>query len=542
MRREQVSSETIGSIFQYFFQTDLMWPTTISWPPDAFCFSASVLQKSAAYTSLVGDSRPNLRFKHPKKDRSEALEMIGEKWRAAAGAGRLPPKHVSQWLKKIRENREVSIGSLSSHKTLLSALVNLMAAADEACFGLGISLTNTDNDAFTKLAELQLFPRDAGSTLCKRIHASRARVLPKSHTPQTGLTIRSFSNFLGLVPSTEVCPEWYSFCADTNEHALNLLLVPWPRKIIPRQFRATEKEKISDEVDRGGYGLFTFDASENPRIDFVKRLLTAAEKTVGRIDGVIFPELAVTPKIAGLLRKALVREDRFLVLGVGEPASKGRCGDNYICFDLMLAGEEYIVNLQQRKHHRWKLEKNQILQYGIGSMLHPGANWWEHIAIGDRRLMLVTLRPWLTLCVLICEDLARPDPLGDLIRAVGPNLVICLLMDGPQLSGRWPGRYATTLADDPGCSVLTFTSAGMADMSKAPAGLQDRSDCVALWKDSRNGASKEISLQRGVDALVLNIAVEYCEEWTADGRGDGCNAGHPYLAGLHPIILGKKGV
>jgi hypothetical protein len=406
----------------------------------------------------------------------------------------------------------------------------------------GISLTSTDNDMFTKIAELQLFPRDAGSTLCKRIHPTRARVLPKSHTPQTGLTIRSFSNFLGLVASTEVCPEWFSFCADTNDHALNLLLVPWPPKVAPSQFRATEKEKISDEVDRGGYGLFTYDVSEIPKIAYIKCLLTAAEKTVGRVDGVIFPELAVTPKFASELSKALVKEDRFLIAGVGRSASKGNCGENYICFDLMLKGEEYVVKLEQAKHHRWKLEKNQIMQYGVGSTLHPEANWWEHISVSNRRLILVTLRPWLTLCVLICEDLARPDPVGDLIRAVGPNLVIGLLMDGPQISSRWPGRHATTLADDPGCSVLTTTSAGMATMSKAAAGLQNRSDCVALWKDSRTGGSREIILPSGADALVLNIAVEYCEEWTADGRGDGRNAGHPYLAGQHPIILERKSV
>jgi len=491
---------------------------------------------------FVGDNKPVLRFKHPKKDRAEALEAIGIEWRAAAGAGRLPPSHVKQWLAYTRTNKSVALGELGKHRRLLAALINILAAADEACFGLGISLTSADNDVFTKIAELQLFPRETGSTLCKRIHASRARVLPKSHTPQTGLTIRSFSHFLGLVPNAEVCPEWYSFCADTNEHALNLLLIPWPDRVIPRQFRATEKEKISDEVDRGGYGLFTFDALEVPGIRFVKRLLASAEKMVGRIDGIVFPELALTPHSAERLSKALVREDRFFISGVGKSGHEKHCGENQICFDLMLKGEEYVVKLEQAKHHRWRLDKSQILQYGIGSRLHPGANWWEHIAIKDRRLILVTLRPWLTLCVLICEDLARPDPLGDLIRAVGPNLVISLLMDGPQLPSRWPGRHATTLADDPGCSVVTLTSEGMATMSKGSAGVQDRSDCVALWKDARTGAAKEIILPAGADAVVLNIAVEYCEEWTADGRGDGCNAGHPYLAGQHPIILEKKEV
>jgi hypothetical protein len=65
--------------------------------------------------------------------------------------------------------------------------------------------------------------------------------------------------------------------------------------------------------------------------------------------------------------------------------------------------------------------------------------------------------------VLICADLARQDPAADLIRAVGPNLLIALLMDGPQLSHRWPARYAAVPAEDPGTSVQTLTSLGMAE-------------------------------------------------------------------------------
>jgi hypothetical protein len=117
--------------------------------------------------------------------------------------------------------------------------------------------------------------------------------------------------------------------------------------------------------------------------------------------------------------------------------------------------------------------------------------------------------------------------------------LICLLMDGPQLSSRWPGRYATTFADDPGCSVLTLTSAGMANLSRPSSGTLAQPGCIALWKDARTGSAKEITLPADSDAVVLSVAVEYCEEWTADGRGDGGNAGHPYLVGQHPIRLAR---
>lgn len=84
--------------------------------------------------------------------------------------------------------------------------------------------------------------------------------------------------------------------------------------------------------------------------------------------------------------------------------------------------------------------------------------------------------------VVICEDLARPDPVGDLLRAVGPNLVIALLMDGPQIKERWSARYATTLAEDPGFSVLSLTSAGMSKLSRPSSGV-NRSKVIGLWKD-----------------------------------------------------------
>jgi hypothetical protein len=513
-----------------------MWTWRIAWPPDAFCFAATALQRSSAYTAFVGSDKPNLKFKHRKADRAEALEELGEQWRRSAAKGNLPPKLTRQWFATIRTNRGTTLDRLGSRKKVLAALMNLMAASDEACFGLGISLTSSDNDEYTKVAEAQLIPTDAGSTLCKNIHPSRARVLPKCHTPQTGLTIRSFSHFVALISTTEVQPRWYSFCDNTSQHALNLLLLPWPSDIAPSQFRATETRRITDEVDRGGYGLFTFDSRGNTNIKALNDIVRRAAKTVGRIDGIVLPECALTPRSVHKISSAVVREDRFLIAGVGRSAQPGTSGENHICFDVMLPGGEFLTELIQRKHHRWKLEKNQIIQYGIGGTLNAQANWWEHINVNDRSLMLVTLKPWLTVAVLICEDLARPDPLGDLVHAVGPNLVICLLMDGPQLSNRWPGRYATTLADDPGCSVLTLTSIGMTALSRPSSGTGAPFGCIALWKDSRNGAAKEIVLPSGAEAVVLSIAVEYCEEWTADGRGDGGNAGHPYLVGQHPIF------
>jgi hypothetical protein len=139
----------------------------------------------------------------------------------------------------------------------------------------------------------------------------------------------------------------------------------------------------------------------------------------------------------------------------------------------------------------------------------------------------------MVMTVLICEDLARPDPVGELVRAVGPNLVIALLMDGPQIKGRWPERYAMALADDPGCSVLSLTSLGMSQLSRPCQGA-NRSRIIALWKD-RTGPSTEIELPQGYGGVVVSLSLQDEEEWTADGRRDYHAAVVPTLSGIHCV-------
>lgn len=188
----------------------------------------------------------------------------------------------------------------------------------------------------------------------------------------------------------------------------------------------------------------------------------------------------------------------------------------------------------QSKHHRWCLDRQQILQYQLAGRIPPRDSVWENISLPPRQLHFVTIGQWLTWSMLICEDLARQDPAADLIRAVGPNLLITLLMDGPQLRGRWPSRYASVLAEDPGTSVLTLTSLGMADRCRpmlASTGRRaDKSRAVALWRDIESG-EHEIVLDEGDNACILTLQCKSKEEIAADGRGDGHQAHFPIYAG-----------
>ena len=306
---------------------------------------------------------------------------------------------------------------------------------------------------------------------------------------------------------------------------INLLLIPWPSEVRVSQFRET-----ADATARlpKGFGFFTFtdDSREDPK-KRVEALHAEAKRKLRRIDGVVLPELSITNEQFRALRKSLP-EECFLIAGVGGREADGGRGTNEVWLSL-----PPLKDVVQRKHHPWKLDESQVIQYGLGGVLSPERQWWEHIDCTGRYLNFISLSENLVMCALVCEDLARPDPVANIVRAVGPNLVIALLMDGPQTKERSAARYATVLADDPGCSVLSLTSLGMAQLSRPETG-PSRSRVVALWKDRFKGAI-EIELPQGSEAIAISLSTRYREEFTADGRGDGGNAAFPILSGVHPI-------
>jgi hypothetical protein len=257
-------------------------------------------------------------------------------------------------------------------------------------------------------------------------------------------------------------------------------------------------------------------------IGYLKGLLSNAKKAVSRIDGVVFPELALTASQSEEISDILMGERIFLICGVRDaPAPGKKAAQNYLRFDIPFSPP---ISHRQDKHHRWRLDRHQIVQYGLGSCLDVAAKWWEHIPIGNRELHFVVLDNCLTVCPLICEDLARQDPIAELVRAVGPNLVIALLMDGPQLPSRWPARYATVLADD----------LGMAELSRPPSAATG-SRAIALWKDAKTGQAITIDLPRDKQGAVLSLSRVFVKEYAADGRDDGGATGYPTLTGVHYV-------
>lgn len=496
---------------------------TLEWPPDVFCLTAAVLRRSSVYTRVSGAGIDH-----------ELIKRAGERWRENITQGsRKAPGEVEELWREVLNGRTFFITewtetNLQDRKgSLLSILGSLFAIADEACCGFGMP---TYTEMIHYQADAVLEPSHFGSTLCKRIHPERARVLPKTHTPRSGFTLRSMSHHLCYIEAGEGRPLWYTIpSGPVDVSRLNILLVPWPFEISGNQFR--------ESATHGGDGnkrsaSFDFDPEETCGILAMKisRLCAAAERQCGKVDVVILPELAVAPCDYRLLRRWLLSRGITLVAGIGGRTQEG-LRENRIGLDIPVS-LSHAVHLRQRKHHPWRLDERQIRQYGLFNNLSPAKTYWEHLQIGDRHLCFVALHPRLLASILICEDLAQYEPVGKLVRAVGPNLVIALLMDGPQTLERWSHRYAGVLADDPGSSVLAITSRGMSCRSQPQRGHSSRSRVVALWKDIKT--TQEFEITDSAHGILLTLDMHQTEEWTADMRD--YPAYNPILLGYSPIV------
>jgi hypothetical protein len=571
-----IAPENPVTIGEYFtFLADSHWEQDVlDWPPDVFCLLAALLQKTGGYIRLVSDWPPATRADDSTPEKNiikwqGKIEKAGrEWWRHASNAlapdmRTTPPDKIGKWWKIVCDNRDLKIDELAAgveknvHREFWRAVFQLCAAADEACIGIGVAHRSEHRN---KLDQSERPPRDflyrirrqldrqifkeQPSTLTRHIRSSFAAVLPKFHTPQSGITLRSISHNLAFLRASEVTPYFYvtgtevepkQKAEEVSRHSLNLLLLPWPMRICPADFLTVPSKK--QVMDRG-FGFFSYKPdidSSGPAANTVDRLrdiLEQAERETGHIDGVVFPELALSEtqldEVFGVI-KGNGRE-RFMIAGVGSAGTKDEFGTNKAVFRGSLGASPDTI--EQHKHHRWQLTRSQIEQYGLGSQLDPTRAWWEHIGIRSRQLSLISITDRIALSVLICEDLARQDPISDIIRAVGPNLVVALLMDGPQLKGRWPAHYATVFAEDPGSSVLTFTSLGMTELSR-PA---DSSVCrvVGLWRD-KFGGFRQIELEPKSEGVVLSLTVEEAKEWTADGREDKNDSSYLRLNGIRQI-------
>jgi hypothetical protein len=486
----------------------------LEWPPDLFAFTDSVLERSEAYRFAVSPPVGTRWPPRPAADWHRSVIAASEEWCATVEQGDASwPALVSEEWEIVRGNAEAPLDDLGDGRPwrLCEALLTLHAIADEACAGMGIAVGVRTSAGHTYRARARELLARTGSLA--RLRTDRLLVLPKVRTPAGGISFRSIARY-GCVRTPVVKAQWH----DAPVHALsdrqhaNILLLPWPLNVEATDFRPLQGS-IARE-DEEPYGLFAFAPSESLDLDMVARVLTAAKAAVDAVDVVVLPESSLeSTDIEGLEAVLADHGVWMLATGVREAVDDMvHLPGNWLHLGVSVGGQWW--HYRQNKHHRWFLDDAQIAQYDLGAVLRPGVRWWEAMVVPRRSVQFTEVSHGATLVSLVCEDLARLDEVADLLRVVGPTLVVALLLDGPQLAFRWTARYAAILADDPGSSVLTLTSYGMARRARAG---HPPSSVVALWKDPAGGL-RELALDEGAQGMLLTMRADRSRRRSADGR------------------------
>ncbi|HYD05734.1 MAG TPA: hypothetical protein VEC60_08410 [Reyranella sp.] len=383
-----------------------------------------------------------------------------------------------------------------------------------------------------------------------------AAVLPKARTSAVGCTLRSLSHHLALLPGVGTARGRWTLnyvgpSIDLTRHRadqLNVLLVPFPYSIEASSFCGSALEETDGATPRFGY----FDLHQKwlsglvrgeEIVAFLSKLLEAARTEARVVNSVVFPELALDYTTFAQVRDFIrdrAPDVELLIAGISTRFS-GRRG-NFVAVASFEAKDESQTRRRRyretvrEKHHRWKLDGGQLRNYGLLGVLSPQVAWWENISLQSRRVDFTVFRKNSVLAAMICEDLARVDPCQQLIRAVGPNLVVALLMDAPQLPGRWPARYATILAEDPGCAVLTLTSRGLMTRQRHLRTFKLASDerAVGMWRDDQSSAPITLACDYDAQGILLSIVEQSSEDISLDGRSDR-SAGAWRYAGHVPV-------
>jgi hypothetical protein len=485
------------------------------WPPDVFAFTNIILDRTEAYRFAV--SPPNGRRWPPAVTPAwpKAVSAAARSWSARTdGSSGHPPRLVRDEWRIVREALDTPLEQIASGQgwRMCQALLTLHAVSDEACASVAASAPGPNGSPSVFETHMQDLLRRTGTVA--RIEPALMRVLPKYRTAPGGITARSISRYLTLA-GPKVTYGVHSSTARTRDErgSLNVLLLPWPLRIRPADFHPLPESIQPRRVEP--FGFFRFQPSEPFDISLVDRLLASAKAHTDRVDLVVLPESSVPHTDLAALEATLARHDVPLVIaGVrGEAGPEDLFGSNWVHFGASLDGR--WSHHRQDKHHRWSLDRHQIEQYHLTGVLDPQVRWWEALELRRRSLQVIERGDGDVIASLVCEDLAHIDDVVDLMRAVGPTLVVALLLDGPQLASRWTARYASVLSDDPGSAVLTLTSYGM--VANAERAGEPPPSVVALWKDNARG-TREIRLDREAQGILLALDRQPAIRRAADGR------------------------
>ncbi|MCU6501825.1 hypothetical protein LPN04_28945 [Rugamonas sp. A1-17] len=539
-----------------------------TWPPDLFAVAGRLIEESGCYTLASPDRGANASNKgllDEKAVQSQLIYLVDltaivAEW----GADPLKPPDsvIDLWNELVTIHGAKVLADIEADPAAASCALRLFAIADEACRGMGWG-DDEENPLSTIFANMVLMRIGGWAeialhlplSLCSKVSPDVAVVLPKSITASVGCTIRSLSHYLALLPPSHVVRTSWTLpggrhleegqSEPSDPYDIRLLLVPFPFHVPSQSFVLNSpRAGLGDHHYWPAYfGLdqrwLTADGApltgERLATEFVLPLIDRAERQNGKKPhGVVLPECALNRELAQDLVRALADSGiEFVIAGVVHEESNKTF--NQACTFVINPDQEDVAPFVQNKHHRWRLNRTQADSYALDfDPSHDNDKWWEDIDVSRRTLPFFGLRKEMSFVTLICEDLARSDPAMSAVRAVGPNLVVALLMDGPQLAVRWPGQYATVLADDPGSAVLTLTCAGMVDRSNWHQSRPVRS--IGLWRDA-GGKTQEIGLPERASGVLLTLQSKQKHQSTLDLRSDKDLSRQLVMRTIMPVFL-----
>ncbi|EHI9242711.1 hypothetical protein ACFJZ3_003436 [Vibrio vulnificus] len=506
----------------------------LAWPPNVFIILYNWLEYTDKYRRLVS---PEANDEWSDRHLTEAIELKNEWARFLEDAvsqlnqSQLPnpalpftfgskiQKHLQILFSHV--NQDECLYDLCERGEILESMFILVSAIDmlfETFDWTGSSISSLDTTlklvAIEKASSRGEQDDDQVLPSLADNHTKNGFVTLKTCVPQTGLTINNLTQHLSFLKPSVKPRVLSSGAPKSNTSEYRILVLPWPFNVRATDFKPSSCNFNIHKKDYFGF----FDYAPSEKIDknlYLKALISTIER-YGMIDLVVFPECAMSESefsdIVNLTYQSFEESSPCILSGVY--GSDGKIGINKANLAFIDDLGKYTI-AEQNKHHRWFLDRGQLKNYHLSGVLNPTKKLWENIAVNRRHLLTLHTQDKIKLCPLICEDLARQEPVAQAVRSIGANLVIALLLDGPQLTFRWPGKYAAVLSDDPGSSVLSVTALGMAQRSTGTGHKPSRT--VALWSDQINRNS-ELSMEENGIGILIETDIQSKDMWTIDGR------------------------
>ncbi len=531
VKRSYLNEEKLSALWDSESMTHLI--ELFLWPCNAFALCSSLITKHGGYRLLVS---PEKTSSWTLADTEEVIK-VGKKWRDFINTdlkniGTFDVSEINDLLLSVFEykNLNISVDDLTKDPEFKKSLLKICLCADESFKDVTV-LSPIDSSISGRVVEFLILNNEEYEFQLAFTNKSFGTVHYKSTICQSGISINSVTNKLTLI-SPEITLKYVERLKDdrwAKRDNYNVLILPWPLKVDRTDFNEVSGSKVQ-EMD-SDFGFFEYSPKMSKDKENVDSILDEFFKEFDEVDLVVLPECALQSAQAELffdeIRLYCETNGKYIptfISGVYERGEEHKFGVNALKLFTVSGqhnGEEIepstaVDYVEQHKHHRWFLDRAQLHNYKLGNRLSPKRKWWEFTKVDERSLIsYYCQRQDIQVSPLICEDLARQDPVAPVIRALGPNLIIALLLDGPQIKTRWPGRYASLLSEDPGSSVLSITPLGMTMRSDGTGFPPSRT--VGFWSES-NGSYRELSLNEGKRAIVLTLEPNRQSQWSADGR------------------------